>query len=95
MADLEKGGADAHRLGIEQGGDEDVAPAEHDAEARDLLSAELERSEPEAVAGLHQRAAAWCEAHGMPEAAIDLGSSPGARPPSRASALIIGLALPT
>jgi LuxR family transcriptional regulator, maltose regulon positive regulatory protein len=44
---------------------------------RDLLSAELERREPEAVAGLHQRAATWCEHHGMPEAAIDHAQAAG------------------
>ena len=37
---------------------------------RELLRAELERSEPEVVPGLLARAAAWCEANGQPEAAI-------------------------
>ena len=37
---------------------------------RDLLHAELVRREPETVGELHQRAAAWYEANGLPEAAI-------------------------
>jgi LuxR family transcriptional regulator, maltose regulon positive regulatory protein len=39
-------------------------------EFRDFLRAELERREPELVAELHARAAAWCESNGAPEAAI-------------------------
>ena len=38
---------------------------------RDLLRAELQRREPELVGALHVRAAEWCEAHRMPELAID------------------------
>jgi LuxR family maltose regulon positive regulatory protein len=38
---------------------------------RDLLGAELSRREPELVPQLHRRAAAWYEANGLPEAAID------------------------
>ena len=38
---------------------------------RDLLRAELQRREPELVSALHVRAAEWCEANHMPEAAID------------------------
>ncbi|WP_234816326.1 LuxR C-terminal-related transcriptional regulator [Mycolicibacterium agri] len=36
----------------------------------ELLRAELHRSEPELVAGLHQRAAAWFEGEGLPDEAI-------------------------
>jgi LuxR family maltose regulon positive regulatory protein len=36
----------------------------------ELLRSELERREPDAVAGLHRNAAAWCEANGRPEAAL-------------------------
>jgi LuxR family transcriptional regulator, maltose regulon positive regulatory protein len=38
---------------------------------RELLQAELQRTAPELVDGLHSRAATWYAAHGMPEAAID------------------------
>jgi LuxR family maltose regulon positive regulatory protein len=38
---------------------------------RDLLGAELRRREPETVPRLHLRAAAWYEANGLPELAID------------------------
>jgi LuxR family transcriptional regulator, maltose regulon positive regulatory protein len=38
---------------------------------RDLLRAELERREPELIPELHRRAAAWCEANGLEETAID------------------------
>jgi len=38
---------------------------------RELLQAELERREPELVQTLHARAAAWCEANGLAELAID------------------------
>jgi LuxR family maltose regulon positive regulatory protein len=38
---------------------------------RDLLRAELERREPELIPHLHRRAAAWCEANGLEETAID------------------------
>jgi LuxR family transcriptional regulator, maltose regulon positive regulatory protein len=38
---------------------------------RDLLGAELRRREPELVPELHRRAAAWCEANGLEETAID------------------------
>jgi LuxR family maltose regulon positive regulatory protein len=38
---------------------------------RELLQAELDRREPELIRELHARAAAWCEANGLPEMAID------------------------
>jgi LuxR family transcriptional regulator, maltose regulon positive regulatory protein len=44
---------------------------------RDTLRAELERREPELVARLNRRAAAWCEANGAPEAAIDYARRAG------------------
>jgi LuxR family maltose regulon positive regulatory protein len=44
---------------------------------RDLLGAELERREPELVPELHRRAAAWCEANGLEETAIDHAQAAG------------------
>ncbi|HEV8165420.1 MAG TPA: LuxR C-terminal-related transcriptional regulator, partial [Actinomycetota bacterium] len=44
---------------------------------RELLLAELERREPELVPRLQARAAAWCEANGLPEAAIDYAQAAG------------------
>src|SRR4029077_5710581 len=44
---------------------------------RDLLRAELRRREPDLIQDLHFRAAAWFEAHGMPEAAIDHAQAAG------------------
>jgi LuxR family transcriptional regulator, maltose regulon positive regulatory protein len=44
---------------------------------RELLLAELERREPELVPQLHARAAAWYEANGLPEAAIDHAQAAG------------------
>jgi LuxR family maltose regulon positive regulatory protein len=38
---------------------------------RELLQTELRRREPGLVGELHARAAAWCEANGMPDVAID------------------------
>jgi LuxR family maltose regulon positive regulatory protein len=43
----------------------------------DLLRAELGRREPELVPQLHVRAAAWCEANGLPETAIDHAQAAG------------------
>jgi LuxR family maltose regulon positive regulatory protein len=43
----------------------------------ELLQAELERREPELVEGLHARAAAWCEANGLPEMAIEHAQAAG------------------
>jgi LuxR family maltose regulon positive regulatory protein len=44
---------------------------------RDLLRAELGRREPQLVPQLHVRAAAWCEANGLPETAIDHAQAAG------------------
>jgi LuxR family transcriptional regulator, maltose regulon positive regulatory protein len=44
---------------------------------RELLRAELQRREPELVADLHFRAAAWFEANAMPEAAIEHAQAAG------------------
>jgi LuxR family maltose regulon positive regulatory protein len=44
---------------------------------RDLLRAELERREPELVPELHRAAAAWCEANGLGETAIDHAQAAG------------------
>jgi LuxR family maltose regulon positive regulatory protein len=44
---------------------------------RDLLRAELERREPELIPELHGRAAAWCEANGLEETAIDHAQAAG------------------
>jgi LuxR family transcriptional regulator, maltose regulon positive regulatory protein len=44
---------------------------------RDLLLAELRRREPELVPRLHARAAAWCEANGLPEPAIEHAQAAG------------------
>ena len=44
---------------------------------RDLLCAELKRREPELVPELHRRAAAWCEANGLAEMAIEHAQAGG------------------
>ena len=44
---------------------------------RDLLRTELRRREPDLVQDLHFRAAAWFEANGLPEAAIDYAYAAG------------------
>jgi LuxR family maltose regulon positive regulatory protein len=44
---------------------------------RELLSTELRRREPDIVPELHLRAAAWFEANGMPETAIDHAQAAG------------------
>jgi LuxR family maltose regulon positive regulatory protein len=44
---------------------------------RELLRNELERSEPELVPLLNQRAAVWCETSGAPEDAIDYADAAG------------------
>jgi LuxR family transcriptional regulator, maltose regulon positive regulatory protein len=44
---------------------------------RDLLRAELERREPELIPELHRRAAAWCQANGLEETAIDHAQAAG------------------
>jgi LuxR family maltose regulon positive regulatory protein len=43
----------------------------------ELLSAELERREPEIVPELHRRAAAWFESNGLPETAIEHAQAAG------------------
>ena len=44
---------------------------------QDLLRSELGRLEPQVVPALHGRAAAWCEANGQPEMAIDHARAAG------------------
>jgi LuxR family transcriptional regulator, maltose regulon positive regulatory protein len=44
---------------------------------REMLQAELQRREPELVATLNRRAAAWCEARGDSEAAIEYAAAAG------------------
>ncbi|HEY7068493.1 MAG TPA: LuxR C-terminal-related transcriptional regulator [Acidimicrobiales bacterium] len=44
---------------------------------RDLLASELRRREPQLVPELHRRAAAWCEANGLPEIAIEHAQAAG------------------
>ena len=44
---------------------------------RELLGSQLRRSDRELVPELHLRAAAWCEANGMPEHAIDHAQAGG------------------
>jgi LuxR family maltose regulon positive regulatory protein len=45
---------------------------------RDLLAAELQRREPQLVPELHRRAAAWCEANGLEETALEHAQAAGA-----------------
>jgi LuxR family transcriptional regulator, maltose regulon positive regulatory protein len=59
-----------------------VVPLDHHREwfryhhlFRDLLRAELERAEPELGERLNRRAAAWCEAHDLPDAAIEYAAA--------------------
>jgi LuxR family transcriptional regulator, maltose regulon positive regulatory protein len=58
----------------------------------ELLSAGLERREPELVPALHARAAGWCEANGLPESAIDHAQAAGDA--DRVARLVWKLALP-
>jgi LuxR family transcriptional regulator, maltose regulon positive regulatory protein len=44
---------------------------------QELLRAELDRRESEMVGRLHERAAAWCEANGLPDMAIDHAQAAG------------------
>jgi LuxR family maltose regulon positive regulatory protein len=44
---------------------------------RELLLAELSLREPDMIATLHQRAAAWCEQNGRPETAIEHAQAAG------------------
>jgi LuxR family maltose regulon positive regulatory protein len=59
---------------------------------RELLTAELNRHEPELVPELHGRAAEWCEANGLPESAIDHGQAAGDA--DRVARLVWNLAMP-
>jgi LuxR family maltose regulon positive regulatory protein len=59
---------------------------------QELLSAELDRREPDLVPALHARAASWCEANGLPETAIDHAQAAG--DPDRVGRLVWKLALP-
>ncbi len=54
---------------------------------RDLLAAELMHREPDIVPELHRRASTWCEAHGMPEAAIRHAQAAG--DPDRVARLVL------
>jgi LuxR family maltose regulon positive regulatory protein len=58
----------------------------------ELLLAELERREPELLSELHGRAAVWCEANGLPEAAIDHAQAAGDH--DRVARLVATLAQP-
>jgi LuxR family maltose regulon positive regulatory protein len=59
---------------------------------RELLLAELDRREPGLAPQLHDRAAAWCEANGLPETAIDHAQAAG--DPDRVARLVWELAQP-
>jgi LuxR family maltose regulon positive regulatory protein len=59
---------------------------------RDLLGADLERREPELIQRLQDRAAAWCEANGLPELAIDHAQAAGDT--DRVARLVESLAFP-
>ena len=60
---------------------------------RELLRAELERREPGLIQQLHARAAAWCEANGLPETAIDHAQAAGDA--DRVARLVASLIQPT
>jgi LuxR family transcriptional regulator, maltose regulon positive regulatory protein len=60
---------------------------------QELLRTELDRREPELVPALHARAAAWCEANGLPETAIDHAQAAG-DDTDRVARLVWELALP-
>jgi LuxR family maltose regulon positive regulatory protein len=59
---------------------------------RELLRAELERREPALAHTLTLRAADWCEANGLPEAAVDYAMAAGDA--DRAARLVAELVLP-
>jgi LuxR family transcriptional regulator, maltose regulon positive regulatory protein len=56
---------------------------------RELLQSELRRREPELIIDLHFRAAAWFEANGMPEAAVEHAHAAGDY--DRLARLVLGL----
>jgi LuxR family transcriptional regulator, maltose regulon positive regulatory protein len=58
----------------------------------ELLGVELNRREPVLVPELHARAAAWCEANGLPESAIDHAQAAGDA--DRVARLVSDLAMP-
>jgi LuxR family transcriptional regulator, maltose regulon positive regulatory protein len=60
---------------------------------RDMLLAELERREPSLPPVLRRRAAAWCEANGRPEEALEYAMAAG--DVDAAARLVKGLLLPT
>ena len=60
---------------------------------RDLLRDELERSEPELIPRLHDRAAAWFEANERPALALEHAQAAGDE--DRAARLFVQVALPT
>ena len=59
---------------------------------RELLRAELERREPALAQELTLRTADWCEANGLPEAAVDYAMAAGDA--DRAARLVVDLTLP-
>jgi len=59
---------------------------------RELLQAELRRREPDLILDLRFRAAAWYEANGLPEAAIEHAQASGDY--DRVARLVLGLAQP-
>ena len=59
---------------------------------RELLGAELDRREPELIERLHARAAAWCEANGLPEMAVSHAQAAGDA--DRVARLVTALAQP-
>jgi LuxR family transcriptional regulator, maltose regulon positive regulatory protein len=58
----------------------------------ELLTAELNRREPELIPALHRRAAGWCEANGLPETAIDHAQAAGDA--DRVARLVWSMAMP-
>jgi len=60
---------------------------------RDMLRAELERTEPGLVPVLRRRAAAWCQRHDLPEEALEYAMAAG--DVEAAARLIDGLCVPT
>jgi LuxR family maltose regulon positive regulatory protein len=60
---------------------------------REMLQSELELREPELIQHLHARAAAWCEANGLAEMAIDHAQATGDA--DRVARLVASLIQPT